>query len=84
MTRFFTLLALTVVVLILLAFTGLLLLNQKLPALIERELNAHVKGYQFRVGQATLSPTLSLEIQQLTMIQTDIPIRRSQKSPSGA
>ena len=52
-------------------------------ALIERELNAHVEGYQFRVGRATLSPTLALEIQQLTMSQTDIPIRRSQKSPGG-
>lgn len=73
MTRFITSVALTAVVLILLAFAGLLLLNQKLPAFIEGELNAHVRGYQFRVGQASLSPTLALAIQQLTMIQTEHP-----------
>jgi len=73
MTRFFKSVALTVVVLILLAFAGLLLLNRELPSLIERELNTHVKGYQFRVGRAVLSPTLILEIQQLTMMQTEHP-----------
>jgi hypothetical protein len=73
MTPFLKWLALTVVVLILLAVAGLWIVNQKLPAFIERQLNAHVEGYRFTVGQATLSPILSLEIGQLTMIQTEHP-----------
>jgi hypothetical protein len=56
-----------------LASTGLLLLNRELPRLIERELNAKVMGYQFTMGQASLSPALSLEVQQLTMSQTEHP-----------
>ena len=32
-----------------------------------------MEGYRFTVGQATLSPSLSLDIQQLTMIQADHP-----------
>ena len=73
MIRFLKWIALTVGVLLLLGFAGLLLLNRTLPALIEHELNTHVEGYQFRVDQATLFPTLALEIQQLTMIQTEHP-----------
>jgi len=73
MTRLLTWVALSVGILLLLAIGGLLLVNHELRALIERELNAHVKGYQFTVGQATLSPILSLEIQQLTVIQTEHP-----------
>ena len=65
--------ALTLGVLIVLAVAGLGLVNRGLPALIERQLNAHVEGYRFTVGQATLSPILSLEIRQLTMMQTDHP-----------
>jgi hypothetical protein len=66
-------LALTIIVLILLAFAGLWIVNRELPAFIERQLNAHVEGYRFTVGQATLAPDLSLEIRQLTMIQIDHP-----------
>ena len=58
---------LTVVVLILLVFSVLWIVNRELPAFIERQLNAHVEGYRFTVGQATLTPHLSLEIRQLTM-----------------
>ena len=65
--------ALTALVLLLLAVVGLMVVNRQLPALIERQLNAHVEGYRFTVGEATLSPSLSLDIQQLTMIQTDHP-----------
>src|SRR5207302_5351831 len=32
-----------------------------------------VDGYRFTVGQATISPALSLELRQLTMIQLDHP-----------
>jgi uncharacterized protein DUF748 len=60
-------------VLILLALAGLFIVNRELPAFIERQLNAHVEGYQFRVGHATLAPNLSLEIRQLTMIQLEHP-----------
>jgi len=60
-------------VLILLAVAGLWMINRELPAFIERQLNAHVEGYRFTVGQAALSPNLSLEIRQLTMIQIDHP-----------
>jgi hypothetical protein len=73
MTRFFKWLAMTALVLLLLAVVGLIVVNRQLPALIERQLNAQVEGYRFTVGQATLSPSLSLDIQQLTMIQTDHP-----------
>lgn len=73
MTRIFKWVALTALVLLLLAVVGLMVVNRQLPALIEDQLNAHVEGYRFTVGQATLSPSLSLEIQQLTMIQTDHP-----------
>ncbi len=60
-------------VLILLAVAGLFIVNKELPAFIERGFNAHVEGYRFTVGQATLSPILSLEIRQLTMIQIEHP-----------
>ena len=73
MTRFLKWWALTIGVLILLAVASLFFVNRKLPALIERQLNAHVDGYRFTLGQATLSPSLSLEIQRLTMIQVDHP-----------
>ena len=73
MTPFLKWLALTVVVLLLLAVAGLWMVNRELPAFIERELNAQVTGYRFTVGQATLSPILSLEIRRLTMTQTEHP-----------
>lgn len=66
-------LPLTVGVLLLLAIAGLVVVNRALPGLIERELNAHMKGYRVTVGQATLSPSLSLDIRQLAMIQIDHP-----------
>ena len=72
-TRVFKWAALTALVLLVLAVVGLMVVNRQLPALIERQLNAHVEGYRFTVGEATLSPSLSLEIQQLTMIQMDHP-----------
>ena len=65
--------ALTALGLLLVAVVGLIVVNRQLPALIERQLNAHVEGYRFTVGEATLSPSLSLAIEQLTMIQTDHP-----------
>lgn len=74
MSSFIKWVGLTIVVISVLAFTGLLLLNRELPKLIERELNAKVMGYQFTVGHATLSPALSLEVHQLTMIQTEHPV----------
>ncbi|HKP01007.1 MAG TPA: DUF748 domain-containing protein, partial [Nitrospiraceae bacterium] len=55
------------------ALSSLFVVNRELPGFIERQLNAHVAGYQFTVGQATLSPTLSLEIRQLTVTQTEHP-----------
>jgi Domain of Unknown Function (DUF748) len=56
-----------------LAVAGFWLVSWKLPAFVEHQLNGHVDGYRFTVGQATLSPNLSLEIRQLTMIQIDHP-----------
>jgi hypothetical protein len=73
MTRFIKWLALTAVVIVVLATAGLILVNRQLAGLIERQLNAQVQGYRFTIGQATLSPALSLEIQRLTMIQADHP-----------
>ena len=59
MTRFFKWLALTALVLLLLAMGGLIVVNRQLPALIERQLNEQVEGYRFTVGQATLSLTVA-------------------------
>ena len=73
MTPFLKWSGLTVVVLLLLAGVVLLVVNRELASFIERQLNEHVEGYRFTVGQATLSPNLSLEIRQLTMIQVDHP-----------
>ncbi|HXT67190.1 MAG TPA: DUF748 domain-containing protein [Nitrospiraceae bacterium] len=56
-----------------LALAGLFVVNRELPRFIERQLNAHVQGYRFTVGQADISPSLSLEIRQLTMVQTEHP-----------
>jgi hypothetical protein len=66
-------LALSGVVVFLLAIVGLWLVNRELPAFIEHQLNAHIDGYRFTVGQATLSPILSLEIRELSMMQIDHP-----------
>ena len=73
MTPFFKWLVFTVVGLILTASTGLWVLNRELPAFIERQLNEQVKGYRFTVAKAALSPTLALEIRQMTMVQTEHP-----------
>lgn len=73
LTAFLKWLALTVGVLLLLTVAGLWIVNRELPTFIERQLNAHVDGYRFTVGQANFSPILSLEIRQLTMIQLDHP-----------
>jgi hypothetical protein len=62
-------------VLLLLAIVGLWLVNRELPTFIEHQLNRHVDGYRFSIGRATLSPILSLEIQELTMIQINHPDR---------
>ena len=66
-------LPLTVGILILAAIAGLWFVNRELPSFIERKLNENVEGYHFSIGQATLSPIMSLEIRQLTMIQIDHP-----------
>ena len=73
MHKFFKWVGLTALGIGLLAMVGFIVVNRQLPALIEEQLNAHVQGYRFTIGQATLSPSLSLEIQRLTMIQTDHP-----------
>jgi hypothetical protein len=73
MTPFLKWVGLTFFVLLLLAGVVLLVVNRGLASFIERQLNEHVEGYRFTVGQATLSPNLSLEIRQLTMIQIDQP-----------
>ena len=73
LTPIFKWLGLTAAVLILVVVAGLLTVNRVLPSFIERQLNAHVTGYQFTVRQASLSPTLSLEVRGMTMIQTEHP-----------
>ena len=73
MTPFIKRFVLTVVGLILVVSAGLWVLNRELPAFIERQLNEQVKGYRFTVAEAALSPTLALEIRQMTMVQTEHP-----------
>ena len=68
--RWFVVAIFTLIVLIV---AGLFIVNRQLPRVIERALNAQVEGYRFTVGQATLAPSLSLEIRQLTMVQIDHP-----------
>ncbi|HXC68114.1 MAG TPA: DUF748 domain-containing protein [Nitrospiraceae bacterium] len=53
--------------------SSLFVVNRELPGFIERQLNTHVSGYRFTVGQASLSPSLSLEVRELTMMQTEHP-----------
>ncbi|RPH79140.1 MAG: hypothetical protein EHM80_08580 [Nitrospiraceae bacterium] len=47
MARVFKSLALVALVILLLAMAGLIVVNRQLPALIERQLDAHVEGYRF-------------------------------------
>jgi len=63
MTQLFKWSALTALALLLLAMVGLIVVNWQLPSLLEDQLNAHVEGYRFTIGGASLSPSLSLEIQ---------------------
>lgn len=72
MTPVFKWLVLTVIVVCVL-IAALLLVNRALPSFIERQLNEHVQGYRFKVAEAALSPSLALEIKQLTMTQIEHP-----------
>jgi len=65
--------AIGLVALLLVGGIGLWMLSRQLPGLIEQRLNAGVKGYRFSVAQAWLTPSLALEIRDLTMIQIDHP-----------
>lgn len=64
---------LTFAVLLVLGSVALFIVSRELPSFIERQLNEHVEGYRFTVGHATVSPSLSLEIRQLTMRQIEHP-----------
>ncbi len=62
--------------LVLLLIVGMvyLLIDEPLRAYAERELNAHVKGYTFRIGALNFHPIgLSLHLEQVTVVQNDHP-----------
>jgi hypothetical protein len=65
--------AISFAVLLLLVVIGLYFFNRHLPAFIEHQLNTHVEGYKFTVGEAHFFPNVTLEIRHLTMIQTEHP-----------
>ena len=48
-------------------------MDEPVRAFIERQLNAHVEGYRFTIGKAHLSPNMTLEIRDGTMIQLAHP-----------
>src|SRR6266487_1287752 len=73
MRKFLAGLAVTFIVLALLAGGTLFVLNEYLAALVQRQLNAHVQGYQFTVGKAHLYPSLALDVEDLVMRQSDHP-----------
>ncbi len=65
--------AATAAMLVLLVAGGVMFMNQRLAPFIEHQLAMHVEGYQFTVGQASLSPTLALDIRRMTIRQTAHP-----------
>ena len=65
--------AVSIALLVAIAFTALFFIDEPLRAFIEGQLNAYVKGYSFRIGKAHLYPNLSLEILDATMYQTAHP-----------
>ena len=73
MTPLLKWLTVTAAILVLLGAGGLIFISQRLAPFIEHQLNTHVEGYQFTVGEAHLFPNMTLEIRRLTMIQTEHP-----------
>ena len=63
----------TIVVLLLVATLAFWFAQDHLRAFIERQLNTHVQGYHFTLGKAHLYPNLSLDLENLLMIQTEHP-----------
>jgi hypothetical protein len=64
---------LVLAVLISTAVVGLFFINRHLAGYIESKLNQNVEDYRFTVGEAKLSPNMTLEIRKFTVIQTDHP-----------
>src|SRR5438105_14111775 len=62
-----------IAVLVLVAWIAFEFFQEPLRAFIERQLNAGVQGYTFKVGKSHLYPNLSLDIENLVMIQTEHP-----------
>ncbi len=73
MRKFFTWLAVSFIVLLLIVWATLFYYQEPIRAFIEKQLNANVQGYHFVIGKAHLYPNLSLELKDVVMIQTDHP-----------
>jgi len=73
MTPLLKWLTVTATILVLLVAGSFIFINQRLAPFIEHQLATNVEGYQFTVGQASLSPTLALDIRRLTILQTAHP-----------
>ncbi len=66
-------LAIGIVGIVLVAAVALFFIDEPLRAFIERQLNQRVEGYHFTIGKAQLYPNLSLDIENVVMVQTKHP-----------
>jgi uncharacterized protein DUF748 len=73
MSRILKWVGLGFLVLLLIALIGLFFIDEPFRAFAERQLNANVQGYSFRIAKAHLYPNLSLDIENLVMTQTEHP-----------
>jgi hypothetical protein len=73
MLRFLAWFALGLVLVLAVAGVALLFIDEPFRAFAERQLNANVQGYSFTLGKAHLSPLLTLDLENLEMIQTEHP-----------
>jgi len=71
--KFMAWVAISILVIVLIAAAALFFIDEPLRAFIERQLNKHVEGYSFTVGKAHLYPNLSLQIENAVMTQTKHP-----------
>jgi hypothetical protein len=73
MRRFLFWFSVSLIGLLLVATVALWFAQEPLRAFIERRLNTQVQGYHFTLGKAHLYPNLSLDLENLVMIQTEHP-----------
>ena len=72
-----------IVLLCLLVGVALFFIDEPLRLYAERQFNRHVVGYTLAIGRLRFHPIgLSVDFENATLVQNDIPIRLSQRFPS--